>query len=103
MIQTHPALQRAMTLEPEVVLPALSFEGGDALARRGEPAFRARARALVPPERVAVAAEWCTRVLLAYLHPERAPLSMTDVADVRTLVRRHVIPVLTPQTTSTTR
>ncbi len=103
MIQTHPALQRAMTLEPEVVLPALSFEGGDALLAEASRRFAPVLARFVPPERAAVAAEWCTRVLLAYLHPERAPLSMTDVADVRALVRRHVIPVLTPQTTSTTR
>ncbi len=103
MIQGHPALQRAMTLEPEVVLPALSFEGGDALFAEASRRFAPVLARFVPPDRASGAAEWCTRVLLAYLHPERAPLSMTDDADVRTLVRRHVIPALTLPTASTTR
>ena len=32
----------------------------------------------VPPDRAPRAAEWSTRVLLAYLHPDRAPFVMTD-------------------------
>jgi AcrR family transcriptional regulator len=103
VIQGHPALQRAMTLEPEVVLPALSFEGGDALFAEAGRRFAPVLARFVPPDRAAGAAEWCTRVLLAYLHPERAPLSMTDEADVRALVRRHLMPVLTPQTASNSR
>ena len=92
VIVTHTALQRALDLEPEMVLPALSFEGGDRMfaesVRRFAPVF---ARFL-PPDRARRAAEWSTRVLLAYLHPDRAPFVMTDPAAARTLVRRHVVP-----------
>jgi AcrR family transcriptional regulator len=95
-IVTHTALQRALDLEPEVVLPALSFEGGDQLfaesVRRFAPVF---AR-FVPPDRAARAAEWSTRVLLAYLHPDRAPFVMTDPEAARALVRRHVVPAFSP-------
>jgi AcrR family transcriptional regulator len=53
-IVTHTALQRALDLEPEVVLPALSFEGGDRTfaesVRRFAPVF---ARFL-PPDRTRV-------------------------------------------------
>ena len=91
-IVTHTALQRALDLEPEVVLPALSFEGGDRMfaesVRRFTPVF---ARFL-PLDRAARAAEWSTRVLLAYLHPDHAPFVMTDPAAARALVRRHVLP-----------
>ncbi len=95
-IVTHSALQRALDLEPEVVLPSLSFEGGDRMfaesVRRFTPVF---ARFL-PPDRAPRAAEWSTRVLLAYLHPDRAPFVMTDPAAARALVRRHVIPAFPP-------
>ena len=93
---SHTALQRALALEPEVVLPGLSFEGGDRMfaeaARRFAPVF---AR-FIPPDRAERAAEWSTRVLLAYLHPDRAPFSMTDEAATRALVRRHIVPAFSP-------
>ena len=73
LIQGHPALQRAMTLEPEVVLPALSFEGGDALLAEASRRFAPVLARFVPADRASGSAEWCARVLLAYLHPERAP------------------------------
>ena len=99
-IVTHTALQRALDLEPELVLPALSFEGGDQMfaesVRRFAPVF---ARFL-PPDRAARAAEWSTRVLLAYLHPDRAPFAMTEPAAARALVRRHVIPAFPPNPTN---
>ncbi len=92
----HTALQRALDLEPEVVLPGLSFEGGDRMfaeaARRFAPVF---AR-FIPPDRAERAAEWSTRVLLAYLHPDGAPFSMTDEAAARALVRRHIVPAFSP-------
>ena len=93
---SHTALQRALDLEPEVVLPGLSFEGGDRMfaeaARRFAPVF---AR-FIPPDRAERAAEWSTRVLLAYLHPDRTPFSMTDDAAARALVRRHIVPAFSP-------
>jgi AcrR family transcriptional regulator len=92
LIVTHTALQRALDLEPEVVLPSLSFEGGDRLfadiSTRFAPAF---ARFLAA-DRAPSAAEWSARVLLAYLHPDRSPFALTDEAAARALVRRHVIP-----------
>jgi AcrR family transcriptional regulator len=103
-ITAHDALQRALELEPEVVLPALSFEGGDRLLAEATVRFSPVLARYLPADRAPRAAEWCTRVLLAYLHPDRAPLSMTDDAAVRTLVRRHLIPALSlPSTSPTTR
>jgi AcrR family transcriptional regulator len=102
-LTAHDALQRALQLEPEVVLPSLSFEGGDRLFAEATERFAPVFARFLPPDRASRAAEWCTRVLLAYLHPDRAPLSMTDDESVRVLVRRHVIPAVSPHPISATR
>jgi AcrR family transcriptional regulator len=102
-ITAHDALQRALELEPEVVLPALSFEGGDRLFAEAADRFAPAFERFVPASDAARAAEWCTRILLAYLHPDRTPLSMTDAESVRVLVRRHVVPAVSPQPISVTR
>ncbi len=95
-IVTHTALQRALDLEPEVVLPGLSFDGGDRMFAEAAVRFAPVFARFVPPDRAARAAEWSTRVLLAYLHPDRAPFSMTDEDAARALVRRHIIPAFPP-------
>ena len=102
-ITAHAALQRALELEPEVVLPSLSFEGGDRLFAEAAERFAPVFARFLPPDRAPRAAGWCTRVLLAYLHPDRSPLSMTDDESVRALVRRHVIPAVSLHSTSPTR
>ncbi len=96
-IISHAALQRALAHEPEVVLPALSFDGGDRVFAEASARFAPTLARFVPPDRAAPAAEWCTRVLLAYLHPDRAPMGLTDEVATRRLVRQHVVPALSPQ------
>ena len=95
-IVTHTALQRALDLEPEVVLPGLSFEGGDRMFANASVRFAPVFARFVPEDCAARAAEWSTRVLLAYLHPDRAPFSMTDEDAARALVRRHIVPAFPP-------
>ena len=95
-IVTHTALQRALDLEPEVVLPGLSFEGGDRMFANASVRFAPVFARFVPEDCAARAAEWSTRVLLAYLHPDRAPFSMTDEDAARSLVRRHIVPAFPP-------
>jgi AcrR family transcriptional regulator len=102
-IGEHVALQRVLDLEPEVILPSLSFEGGSRLLAEAGNRFAPAFVRFVPPERATRAAEWCTRVLLAYLHPDRSAVSMTDRAAVRALVRRHVIPAVSPRSVVPTR
>ncbi|MBK5287523.1 MAG: TetR/AcrR family transcriptional regulator [Acidimicrobiia bacterium] len=102
-IVTHTALQRALDLEPEVVLPGLSFEGGDRMFAEIGGRFAPVFARFVPAERAPRAAEWSARVLLAYLHPDRAPFAMTDDDAARALVRRHVIPALSPTPTASAR
>lgn len=95
-LTSHEPLQRALEHEPGIVLPALSFEGGDHLFAEAGRRFAPALARFVPPDRASRAAEWCTRVLLAYLHPDRAPFAMTDESRVRELVARHVVPALRP-------
>jgi AcrR family transcriptional regulator len=96
-ITEHAALQLALAHEPELVLPHLSFEGGDALlteaGRRFGPAIARflRGESVARAERLA---EWCTRLLLTQLHAETPLVSMTDEAAVRGLLRRFVLPGL---------
>jgi AcrR family transcriptional regulator len=93
-ISEHPALQLALAHEPELVLPHLSFEGGDALLAEAGRRFAPALVRFVAPARAERLAEWCTRLLLTQLHAQ-APLSdMTDDAAVRGLLRRYVLPGL---------
>lgn len=101
-LDAHEVLGRALEYEPEVVLPALSFEGGDHLFAEARRRFAPGFDRFLPADRAPRAAEWCARVLLAYLHPDRDAGSMTDEDAVRALVRRHVIPAIAPRSTDTT-
>src|SRR5690606_9146094 len=77
-ISEHPALQMALQHEPELVLPHLSFEGGDALLIEAGRRFGPALARFLPLDRATRLAEWCTRLLLTQLHAQ-APLSdMTD-------------------------
>ena len=102
-LEGHGVLQRVLEFEPAVLLPSLSFEGGSVLLTEAGRRFAPVFARFVPPDRATRAAEWCTRVLLAYLHPDRDAAAMTDPGRVRVLVRRHVIPALTPRPTVPTR
>jgi AcrR family transcriptional regulator len=93
-LSTHPALQLALAHEPELVLPHLSFEGGDALLVEAGRRFAPALFRFLPPARAERLAEWCTRLLLTELHAETPLVCMTDDAAVRGLLRRFVLPGL---------
>jgi AcrR family transcriptional regulator len=103
LLTADAALQFVLAHEPEALLPSVTFEGGDRFladtARALEPTF---ARFL-PAERAERAAEWCTRVFLAYLGADDAPISMTDPDQVRALVHDFVGPGLTVTVSHSTR
>jgi hypothetical protein len=91
----HDALQFVLAHEPELVLPWVTFDGCDrfvaATAAALAPTF---ARFVHDAEGAERGARWCVRVFLAYLGSEDAPVTMTDEAQVRPLVRDFVAPAL---------
>lgn len=91
----HDALQFVLAHEPELILPWITFDGADRFvavtAARLAPTF---AR-FVPASAANRAAQWCTRVFLAYLGSQDAPISLTDPREVRALVTNFVAPALT--------
>jgi TetR/AcrR family transcriptional repressor of uid operon len=89
----HEALRFVLTVEPELLVPYLSFEWGDALlaaaSRQLAPAFED----FLDGERAVRLAEWLVRIGLSYLcSPEAADL--LDELRVRALVEDFVLPGL---------
>jgi AcrR family transcriptional regulator len=96
LLTDNAALQFALAHEPEVVLPAVTFEGGDRFLADVAVALAPTFARFVPAERAERVAEWCARVFLAYLGADDAPVSMTDPQQVRELVHDFVVPALAP-------
>ncbi len=96
LLSDNAALQFALAHEPEMVLPAVTFEGGDRFLADVAAALAPTFARFVPTERAERAAEWCTRVFLAYVGADDAPVSMTDPQQVRELVHDFVVPCLAP-------
>ena len=89
----HEALRFVLTVEPELLVPYLSFDWGDALlgaaSRQLAPAFEE----FLDAERSVRLAEWLVRIGLSYLcSPEAADL--VDDLRVRVLVEDFVLPGL---------
>jgi AcrR family transcriptional regulator len=88
----HDALRFVTDFEPELLLPHLTFSGGDRLlakcAAALEPAF---ARFVDEPHR---AAEWVARVGLVFWFSPTAPVALTDEPALRDYVRAFVLPAI---------
>lgn len=98
-LEGDAALQFVLAHEPEMLLPALTFEGGDRFLADASDALAPVLVRFVPLERAHRAAEWCTRIFLAYLGATDAPIAMHDPRAVRELVRDFVAPALAPVAT----
>ncbi len=89
----HDALRFVLTVEPELLLPHISFARGDDLlaecARRVAPAFTR----FVDPDHALRLAEWVVRIGLSYLCSEEAA-ELLDRDRVRALVADFVLPGL---------
>jgi AcrR family transcriptional regulator len=103
LLTDNAALQFVLAHEPEAILPAVTFEGGDRFLADAAHALAPTFARFLPVERVERAAEWCTRVFLAYLGADDAPISMTDSEQVRELVHDFVVPGLTVTVSHSTR
>lgn len=95
---THAAIQFLLGFEPELVLPHVTFEGGDRLFAHARTALAPCFDRFLPPDEAARAAEWVTRVTLAYAYKPDAPVDVTDETAVRYLVRQFIVPAFLPTT-----
>ena len=93
-ILEHDALQFVLAHEPELVLPWITFDGCDRfLAATAEVLAPTFARLLAASD-ANRAAQWCTRIFLAYLGADNSPITMTDAREVRALIHDFVAPAL---------
>ncbi|MEX2255431.1 MAG: TetR/AcrR family transcriptional regulator [Acidimicrobiia bacterium] len=98
----HPALRFVADFEPEILLPHLTFSGGD---RFLADASRALAPCFEPflGERAPRGAEWVARLGLALWLSPTAPVSLHDAEGLRAYVHEfitpalHTVPVLTKE------
>jgi AcrR family transcriptional regulator len=97
----HDALQFVLAHEPELILPWVTFSGGDAFLATTSAALAPTFSRFVPATESVRAAAWCTRVFLAYLGSQEAPIVLTEPHDVRTLVTEFIAPALRAPATRT--
>ncbi len=90
----HDALQFVLAHEPELVLPWITFDGADRFLELAGAALAPTFARYLPAADANRAAQWSTRVFLAYLGAENSPVTMTDAHEVRALVHDFVAPAL---------
>jgi TetR/AcrR family transcriptional repressor of uid operon len=95
----HAALAFVVAHEPELILPALTFEGADALLARAGELFDPALRPHLPPERVGRAGEWVARIVFSYLCSPSESVDLTDAASVRSFVGELLVASLDPSST----
>ncbi|MEZ5170120.1 MAG: TetR/AcrR family transcriptional regulator [Acidimicrobiia bacterium] len=93
-LRANAALSRVLELEPELVLPYLTFDGLDATFTAVSDALEAPLQAFVSGPHARRVAEWLTRIVLSYtVEPGDTP-ALTDPDSVRRLVCDYVVPGL---------
>lgn len=91
-LRANAALSRVLELEPELVLPYLTFDGVDATFSAVGDALEGPLQVFVSAPHARRVAEWLTRIVLSYtVEPGDAP-ALADHTFVRTLVHDFVGP-----------
>lgn len=93
---SHDALQRVLEVEPEIVLPHVSFDGAGRVFATASVLLAPYLARFVEPDAVARVGEWVGRVALTYLFCPSEHVSLTDPDSVRHLVRDFVLPGIDP-------
>lgn len=96
LLRDHPAAQFVLEHEPELLIPFLGFHQVDVLRRHASAAIGPRLERFLPADRAAWAAEWMARIFITYLFNPRPEVDLADVADVASLLGRHLLPTFTP-------
>jgi AcrR family transcriptional regulator len=89
----HPALRFVAEVEPEQVLPYLTFAGGDQFLRDAGAALAPCFEPFLGDDATR-AAEWVARIGLALWLSPTAPVSLSDPDPLRGYVRAFVLPAL---------
>jgi AcrR family transcriptional regulator len=90
----HEALRVVLTVEPEVLLPHISFANGDVLLAAASVRLAPAFARFLAEDRARRLSEWLVRICLSYLcSPEASDL--LDRERVRALVESFVLPGLT--------
>lgn len=96
----HDALRFLLAHEAELVLPFVTFDGGDKFLSRAGRALAPCFERFLPPDDAGRAGEWVARLTLAYAYAHAcsadAPVDLADDASVRTLVHQFVLPGFLP-------
>ena len=90
----HDALQFVLAHEPELILPWVTFDGCDRFLSSTGAALAPTFARFLPAADANRAAQWSTRIFLAYLGAENSPVDMTDAREVRALVHDFIAPAL---------
>jgi AcrR family transcriptional regulator len=90
-----PALQFLAAHEPELLLPHLTFSGGDRFLRGASDAL---GPCFAPwlGDRAARGAEWLARLGLTLWFSPTAPVSLTDAGAVRAYAHEFIVPAIQP-------
>ena len=86
--------------EAELVLPHVTFDGGDKFLSHAGRALGPCFERFLSPEQAARVGEWVVRITCAYTYARAsspdAPFDLADESSVSTLVRQFVIPGFLP-------
>lgn len=90
----HPALRFVADFEPELLLPHLTFGGGDRFLARASGAIAPSLERFVPGQAERTA-EWVARVSLTLWLCPSGPVSLADPERLRGYLRAFVVPAIT--------
>ena len=94
----HEALAFLLAFEPDLVLPFVTFEGGDRILCDAGAAIAPCFEPFLPAGEAERLGEWVARVGLVYTCPPAGPIDLSDPAAARDLVRHFVLPGFLPIT-----
>lgn len=90
----HPVLVFLLAHEPDMVVPWLAFQRGNQLLRFATALAAPQLARFLDPDGARRAAEWATRVLLAFSLCPAAGVDLTDDAAARRIVTMFLLPGL---------
>ncbi len=96
VLRGHRALQFLLAHEPATILTWVTFDAGDRFLTETATALAPCFARFLSDERAERAAEWLTRLVLAYAVGPESPRDLTNEDETRSLVRELVLPAFEP-------